>query len=106
MIKVYIASPYVNGDVAVNVKKQIDTAHALIDKGFAPFTPLLSHFLHMAKPRPEREWLNLDLEWVKVCDCILRLPGKSKGADGEVEFAEKLNIPVFYSIDELCDYYS
>ncbi len=101
MIKVYIASPYTIGDVALNVKKQMDVANELIIHGFAPFVPLYSHFQHMAHPRPYQDWIRLDLEWVKVCDCVLRLEGLSKGADGEVNLAKSLNIPVFYSLDEL-----
>ena len=105
MIKVYIASPYTKGDVAVNVKVQLDTYDELMTKGFAPFAPLYSHFQHMAHPRPYEDWIKIDLEWVKVCDCLLRLPGESSGADGEVEFAKELGIPVYYSIEELCDAY-
>ena len=101
MIKVYIASPYTLGDVAVNVKKQIDMANKLMDWGFAPFVPLYSHFQHMVHPRPYRDWIKLDLEWVRSCDCVLRLEGESKGADGEIAFAKKLDIPVYYSFNEL-----
>ena len=105
MIKVYIASPYTLGDVAVNVKIQLDTADELMNKGFAPFAPLYSHFQHMAHPRPYEDWVKIDLEWVKVCDCLLRLDGERKGADGEVNYAKELGLPVFYSIDEMCRYY-
>ena len=101
MIKVYIASPYTLGDVAVNVKIQIDAANKLMNKGFAPFAPLYSHFQHMVHPRPYQDWINIDLEWLKVCDCVLRLDGESSGADGEVNLAKELNIPVYYSLDEL-----
>ena len=104
MIKVYIASPYTLGDVAVNVKRQLDVSDELMTLGFAPFAPLYSHFQHMAHPRPYTDWIKIDLEWVIVCDCVLRLDGESKGADGEVEFAKKLGKPVFYSIKELLDY--
>ncbi len=106
MIKVYIASPYTKGDVAVNVKTQLDIANELIINGFAPFAPLYSHFQHMAHPRPYEDWIRLDLEWVKVCDCVLRLEGESTGADGEVDLAKKLNIPVFYSLNELYKNYN
>jgi hypothetical protein len=34
-------------------------------------------------------------------DAVLRLPGESTGADVEVAYAEGLNLPVFYSIDEI-----
>lgn len=106
MIKVYIASPYTKGDVAVNVKMQLDCANDLMDLGFAPFAPLYSHFQHMAHPRPYQDWINIDLVWVEVCDCVLRLGGESTGADGEVELAYKLGKPVFYSLAKLKDFYT
>ena len=102
MIKVYLAGPYTKGDPAVNVKNMLDVANILIEKGYAPFVPLYSHFQHMIHPQPYEVWCKLDLEWVKACDCVLRLPGESKGADNEVEFAKMiLNIPVYHSIREL-----
>lgn len=106
MIKVYIASPYTLGDIAVNVKRQIDMVDILMNKGFAPFAPLYSHFQHMAHPRPYEDWIKIDLEWVKVCDCILRLSGESKGADNEIEFARSLGLPVFFSAEELFAHYA
>lgn len=101
MIKVYIASPYTLGDVAVNVKRQLDCVDELMNEGFAPFAPLYSHFQHMAHPRPYEDWIKVDLEWVGVCDCVLRLDGESSGADGEVKHAQGMGIPVFYSLEEL-----
>lgn len=105
MVKIYIASPYTLGDVAVNVKRQMDVANILIEEGFAPFVPLYSHFQHMAHPRPYEDWIKLDLEWVESCDCLLRLDGESTGADGEVLYAKELGIKVFYSLTELIQYY-
>lgn len=102
MKKIYIASPYTVGDVAVNVKRQIDTASQLIDQGFAPFWPLHSHFLHMAYPKEYQTWMALDLIWILSCDALLRLDGESKGADVEVDFANKNGVPVYYSVEELC----
>lgn len=77
----------------------------LMDEGFAPFAPLYSHFQHMAHPRVYTDWIEVDKEWVGVCDCVLRLPGKSSGADGEIKHADELKIPVFYSLEELIEYY-
>lgn len=99
--KIYIASPYTLGDVAVNVRNQIEAAHKLMNAGFVPFVPLYSHFHHMMFPRPYSEWLDLDLEFLPVCDAVLRLPGESKGADVEVERAKELGIPIYHSITEL-----
>ena len=103
--KVYIASPYTLGDVAVNVKLQLDTVDELMDLGFAPYAPLYSHFQHMAHPRPYTDWIEIDFVWVKICDCILRLGGVSSGADNEVSLAAELDKPIFYSIEELVKYY-
>ncbi len=105
MIKVYIASPYTKGDVAINVKKQIDTVDVLINKGFVPFAPLYFHFQHLVHPRPYEDWIELDLKWLEVCDCLLRLSGKSKGADKEVKKARKLGLPIFYSLEDLYKFY-
>ena len=103
--KIYIASPYTIGDVAVNVRRQMDAADKLMDAGLVPFVPLYSHFQHMVHPRPYDEWLAIDLEWLKVCDAILRLPGESKGADREVLMAEQRMKPVFHDTDELINHY-
>lgn len=106
MIKVYIASPYTLGDVAVNVKNQMDAADTLMNLGFAPFVPLYSHFQHLMHPRPYQDWIKQDFEWISVCDCVLRLPGESKGADGEVKLADKLGLNVFFSVEALDVYYT
>ena len=102
-IRLYIASPYTLGDVAINVKDQIDAAARLIDAGFAPFVPLYYHFQHMHHPRPPEVWVELDNHWISACDCLLRLPGESNGADDEVKLAVKLGLPIFYSVEEAID---
>lgn len=98
---VYIASPYTIGDVAVNVKKQIDTADILIGLGYCPIIPLLSHFQHLLHPRPYEDWIKIDNELVLRSDVILRLDGESKGADAEVKLAILNNIPVVFSLEDL-----
>lgn len=41
----------------------------------------------------------MDKEWVLVCDAVLRLSGKSRGADIECALAKKHGIPIFYEGD-------
>ena len=102
MKKVYIASPYTKGDVAMNVKRQMQVVDQLMDVGgYLPFAPLYSHFQHMMFPRPYEDWLELDLAWLESMDVLLRLDGESSGADREVERFKELGRPVVYSIDEL-----
>ncbi|MEO7212315.1 DUF4406 domain-containing protein [Mucilaginibacter sp.] len=35
------------------------------------------------------------------CDAILRIEGASKGADGDVKFAEGIGLKVYYSLDDI-----
>lgn len=112
-IRIYIASPYRKGGASNMTRLQIQTADELMDYGYIPYVPLLSHFQDIYKQRTEHEWLKIDYSWLKCCNAVLRLRpvytnGKeipSCGADKEVELAQKNNIPVFYSIEELNDYF-
>jgi len=98
---VYIASPYSIGDKLTNVKKSLEVANILMNKGFTPYAPLLNHFQNEMFPRPEIDWLVFDVSWISKCDALLRLPGRSSGADQEISVANMIRKPVFYSIEEL-----
>ena len=102
-MKVYIAGPYTKGDVAVNIHTAIDYASRLMEAGFVPYIPHLTHFWHLVAPRDYEDWLEYDLEWLKSCDCLLRIPGESNGADLEAEYASEHGIPVYTSLEKLFD---
>lgn len=104
-VKVYIAAPYTKGDVALNVANAISAADVLLSHGFAPFVPHLTHFWHMMRPRAYEEWLALDNVFVACCDCVLRLPGESSGADKETALAESMGMPVFREITDVVHWY-
>jgi hypothetical protein len=101
MKTVYIASPYTKGDVAVNVRNSFLMAEKLREAGYLPFCPLWTHFWHFLSPHEYTYWTTMDFEWLKVCDILLRLPGESSGADGEVAYMKKLGKPVFYNLEDL-----
>jgi nucleoside 2-deoxyribosyltransferase len=101
MKRIYIAGPYTKGDVAQNVKAAMDAALDLIETGYAPYVPHLSHFLHMVRPQPYETWMALDVEWLEQCDAVLILPGESEGADREIDEAIARYLPIFNSLDEL-----
>ncbi len=103
--KVFIAGPYTNGDVALNVRNAFAAANELADHGFAPFVPHYTHFWHLMYPRPYDFWLELSKQFLTCCDCLLRLGGESKGADVEEEHARALGLPVFRSINEVFAHY-
>lgn len=102
----YIAGPITLGDIDANVQRAVTVGQVLLDKGYAPFIPHLSHFMEPAStwdknPTRYERWLELDFSYISVCHALLRLLGESKGADREVKWARKLGIPVFHTLDDL-----
>lgn len=96
---VYIAGPYSLGDQAQNVRNAVLAGSQLLDLGFAPFIPHLTHFWHMLTPRSYDTWMRLVTYWLKHCDALIRLPGDSSEADKEVRAANALELPVYLSVD-------
>ena len=101
MVVVYISSPYTIGDVAMNVRRQLEMSDRLMTLGYCPVAPLLTHFQHICFPRPYEDWMRLDLEMISRCDVLLRMEGESSGADREMDHAISHRIPIMYSVDEL-----
>lgn len=106
MKAIYIASPYSapsKEEIENNVTKSVLVADVLANAGYLPFCPLLTHFWHQIRPREYESWLKMDNEWLLRCDCLLRLPGKSAGADAEERLAKKHGIPIYYSVESLLE---
>ena len=108
MRTVYVAYPYGRREGVsytirrVRVGEAIEVGRELILKGFCPVIPLLYHFVHQGwKYTPNEDtWLNLCLELLKRCDCIL-VSGDSIGVRAEEYEAKKFGIPVYYDIEEV-----
>jgi hypothetical protein len=100
---VYIAGPYTHDDPVVNTANVIHAADKLASCGYYPYVPHLTLFWHLIHPHDIKFWYALDLAWLKKCDCLLRLPGESSGADNEVTIALLRKIKVYWSIEELID---
>jgi len=101
---VYVAGPYTNPDPIENTHKALveaDTMYELSEHELVPVVPHLTAFWHLVRPHDYAHWLEYDLKVLSRCDAILRLPGESSGADGEVEFAEMNGIPVFHHRSEV-----
>lgn len=91
--RVFVSGPYSsNPDHCVAVA--IRCGDLLIEHGAIPFIPHLYHFAHAIRPRPYETWIEIDLAWLECCDALVRLSGKSPGADREVAWARELGIPV------------
>ena len=126
----YLAGPISQGDLLTNIQQADEAFAALLKIGVAPWCPHWSvyhgsarhetvvTFGEMFGTRKETkevfataavlpgetthdDWMVVDLAWVEVAHCLLRLPGTSEGADREVALAESLGIPVFNTVDEV-----
>lgn len=112
---IYIASPYTQGSLDLNVRFQLEVFDTLLSDGkVTPIAPLWAHFQHIAFPRPYQDWIRYDEEIVARCDGCLRLDARnanldyhqrdSVGADAEVRLFLLQSKPVFFSILSLYSY--
>lgn len=109
---VYIASPYTQGDPAINTHFQCKIFDSLLtDRKVTPIAPLWSHFQHTLFPRSYDDWIQYNLSLLHLYDACLRLDSqltgldyqesRSSGADKEVNIFLEMKRPVFYSIEDL-----
>lgn len=99
--RIYVSGPY-SSDPEGGTARAIAAGQTLLDMGYAPFVPHLTHYWHTQHQANTYEsWMQLDLAWVAASDAVLRMPGESAGADREVELAHDLGIPVFREVSAL-----
>jgi hypothetical protein len=91
---VYIAGPMTIGDVAHNTQSAVRAAECVLAWGGIPYVPHTTLLWHLISPHEHEYWMSLDLPWLRLCDVVIRLEGKSKGADREVAEAHNWQIPV------------
>lgn len=101
---VYVAGPYTHGDRSDNVRNAIAAGMRLLDAGYAPVVPILSHFADLIHPRPYEDWLQADLAILSKCDAMVRLSGFSPGSKRELQEAMVLGIPVYWGSDPVGDF--
>lgn len=102
--RVYVAGPISLGDRKKNVQRGIEAGLELLRRGYAPFIPQLSTFCNGTPDvggNEYEQWMELDFSYISVCQALLRLSGKSAGAEREVTFALEHGIPVYTSIELL-----
>ena len=109
MIRVYIAGPYnAHSIIKVlnNIRVGINMAVVLLQAGFAPFCPFLDFQFQLQAELTVKQFKAFSMAWVEVSDAIFMLDGweQSAGAIAEKEEAERLDIPVFYRLEELYKY--
>lgn len=95
--KIYIAGPITSsGNLSSNVRNGMSVGTEVYAIGGVPFIPHLSELVNLSSDKMTwDDWIDYDKEWIRSCDALFRLPGKSKGAAREVRLMRKLGRPVF-----------
>ncbi|MHB1950098.1 MAG: DUF1937 family protein [Acidiferrobacteraceae bacterium] len=111
--RVYIAGPLTDGgrldeaEIARHVANAARAAADLIEAGFAPLCPHLSVYLEKITERrlDHATWMECCLPWLDAADAVLRLDGKSAGAEIEANRATDRCVPVFRDITAMERYF-
>jgi hypothetical protein len=108
-MRIYLAGKYDDTNVVnvlSNIRKGINMAAYLIRKGYDVYCPFLDYSLGMTGNGSfltKADYQRNSMAFVEVCDALLILPGweTSGGVKREIERAKSLNIPVYFSYEDL-----
>ena len=81
-----------------STQPELYPTYELLKAGHSPYVPHLCLFWHFLSPLGYEDIMRVDMEFVVVCEALIRLPGISPGADREVRVAQQHGIPFFYSV--------
>lgn len=103
---VFISGPYSASSrqqIAKHIREAELIARKLVHEGFYFLCPHLNSAQMHNIPQPTEFWYRMYLRLLEQCDALLLIGAwqKSAGCTLEVASAERLQIPVFESIDEL-----
>lgn len=99
----YVAGPYTQGEPVTNVHAAIAYGEGLMhDWPVIMHVPHVTMIWQLIRPQEYEWWMDYDQAILRRCDFMIRIPGESPGADREVRFCEKHDIP-FYEIPDWTD---
>ena len=89
-----------------NIRRGIDMGAELLRHGLCPFIPFLDFQIFLSRNGifiTEKQIKEYSLKWLEKCDAILVLPesDNSIGTQAEIRHAGELDIPIFYSVEDL-----
>ena len=111
MKRVYVAGSYsANNVLSVldNMRCGMRMGVKVLLAGYSPFVPWLDYHFSLMLRDGERltveHYYNYSLAWLEKSDAILLLPNSenSKGTQVELKKARELNIPIYDSLESLC----
>lgn len=108
-MRVYVAGPYSGHTLNYldNIRKGQRLCTELLLKGYDPFCPWFDfHFqlnLREGETLTVADYHRCSIAWMRVAEAVLvrELRPSSKGTKAEIKEAERLGIPVFFSVEDL-----
>lgn len=102
---IYVAGPYraqSTWQIECNIHEATKIGHQIAALGAIPLIPHRNTG-HFDGLQTEEFWLEATLELMRRCDAVFAMPTwqRSQGASNEVETAQKINIPVFFTFPSL-----
>lgn len=110
MKRVYVAGSYNGPDVITvlnNMRTGMRAGLDVLRAGFSPWVPWFDyHFQLMLRPGETltiQDYYNYSMAWLRVSDAVYvcNYHENSKGTKAEIEEAQRLGIPVYYSLRDL-----
>ena len=98
-MKIYIAGPY-SSDPVRGTRNAISAGNTVRNYGDTPYIPHLTMFWDLMFPRGYQDWLDYDMEWLRTCDALIRLPGASDGAAAEEAVARSMGMKVWQGLED------
>lgn len=112
MKRVYVAGSYNGPDVISvlnNMRIGMRASLNVLKAGFAPFCPWFDYHFQLVLYPGEyldiKDYHNYSMAWLRVSDAVYVCNYRegSVGTEAEIEEAKKLNIPVYFALEDLID---
>lgn len=99
------------GKVLNNLRKGIQLSSKVFLAGYAPFSPFVDFHFQLVMNDEEvknittEDYYAYSIAWLEKADAMILTEGweKSVGTAKELELAKQLNIPIYYSLDEMLE---
>ena len=114
MKRIYVAGAYSSNNVIGvldNIRIGLRASVEVFLAGYSPFVPWFD-FLFQLMLRPGetltvQDYYRYSMAWLEVAHAVLVVPGweNSKGTIAEINRAKELNIPIFYSMEDMKNHF-
>ena len=105
----YVAGPYSAPQIITSLDHMrvgMQVCYDLLKKGFSPFCPWHDFLFSFMGPVTIQEYYEYSISQLRRQESMLVLPNweTSKGTNAEIQEAERLGIPIFFTVKDLVEW--